>query len=899
MRPLLDMDTIQIEVTNACVHECSNCTRLVGHSEKPFFISMAEFCAAVDSLVDYPKMVGMMGGEPLIHPQFEEMAAYLHSRIPRERCGLWSTLPKGKEHLAPLIAKVFGNVLLNDHTHGDIQHCPVLVAPADLGVDEFTMWHRIEHCPVQNSWSASITPKGGFFCEIAGALDMVLGGPGGWKVEPGWWKKTPKDYTAQMERYCRNCGAAFPLKPRMDTDGIDDLSESLLEKLKQRNSPKVRKGSYRVYDQGFVQEDAGINQFRRDNEYFQRIAARYGLGLRTNRMNYLEPYLLEGGDRQRDADAAMEAGNYSEAAALYAQDLEHDPQNITLLYNYATALSGLHRYDEAADLVCQALAIQPDNVECNLMLAFTRHNQNRHQEALHYYRLLDRRNAIIPLGNLAARVYFLAGRAALETGQITISREFFSKSLAIDPENVSARFARCLGGLGVPTSEIEAEEARIRFTSELNELVSLTKLDTTERIERAYQALGEAVHYYLAYQCKDDRDLQKQFGCFVCNVMAAKFPEMAKEKKPSLITGRRIKVGIVSAHFYLHSVWKIIVRGWLGYLDREKFSLHCYSLGEVHDAATEQARSLSDQFFESTDLPVMMDKIAEDQLDLIIYPGIGMDHRTQQLAALRLAPVQAVAWGHPVTTGMPTMDYFLSSDLMEPSGSERHYTEKLVRLPNLSVCYQPLETGMAKQPDNIIGTAGDEVLFLCCQNLLKYRPQHDLIYPRIALELPNARFVFINYSAAQSKILMKRLEQAFEQLGLVAEKHLQLVPKLNSADYNAVNAAADVYLDSIGWSGGNTTFESLPYNKPIVTLPGEFMRGRHTSAILTMMGVTETIASDVDDYVRIAVRLGSDVGWRKEISAKIAACKHKVYGDKACIHGLEQFIEAACCRVSA
>ncbi len=88
MRPLLDMDVIQIEITNACVHQCANCTRLVGHAKKPFFMEMDFFKNAVDSLVDYPKMVGIMGGEPLLHPQFPEMAAYLKSKMPDKlRCG--------------------------------------------------------------------------------------------------------------------------------------------------------------------------------------------------------------------------------------------------------------------------------------------------------------------------------------------------------------------------------------------------------------------------------------------------------------------------------------------------------------------------------------------------------------------------------------------------------------------------------------------------------------------------------------------------------------------------------------------------------------------------------------------------------------------------------------------
>jgi len=292
MRSLLNMDTIQIEITNACVNQCSNCTRLVGHSKTPFFMDLEFFKKAVDSLIDFPKMVGMMGGEPLLHPQFEEMALYLHSKIPPERCGLWSTLPKGRERFAPVIAKVFGNVLLNDHSLDDIYHTPVLVSGDECLADKFQMWYLIDHCWIQNCWSASITPKGGFFCEIAAALDMTFQGPGGWPIEPGWWKKTPKDFVNQMERYCVHCGAPYPLKGRLDSDEKDDITPRNLEILKKLGSPKVTKGLYQIYDKGFAEKNYQLNSFRKNTDYFKRIAAKYNLGLKKNKLGFLQPHLL-------------------------------------------------------------------------------------------------------------------------------------------------------------------------------------------------------------------------------------------------------------------------------------------------------------------------------------------------------------------------------------------------------------------------------------------------------------------------------------------------------------------------------------------------------------------------------------------------------------------------------
>jgi hypothetical protein len=287
------MDTIQIEITNACVLKCSNCTRLVGHSKKPFFMDMVFFKKAVDSLTNFPKMIGIMGGEPLLHPDFKKISYYLHSQVPRERCGLWTTLPISKKHYAPLIAKVYGNVLLNDHTLDGLYHTPILVSGKECIRDDFSMWYYIDHCWIQKSWSASITPKGAFFCEVAAAFDMVFEGPGGWPVALDWWKKTPKDYTEQMETYCVRCGVPYPLNPRIDSDGIDDISYGNLKKLKELGSPKIKKGRYHLYTDGLLTECVQFNNFRQDVEYFNRIAAKYGLCLRQNKNGYLEPLLNE------------------------------------------------------------------------------------------------------------------------------------------------------------------------------------------------------------------------------------------------------------------------------------------------------------------------------------------------------------------------------------------------------------------------------------------------------------------------------------------------------------------------------------------------------------------------------------------------------------------------------
>ena len=306
MRPLIEMDTIQIEFTNACPHRCSNCTRLVGHHREPFMLSWKQFTAAVDSMEGFPKMVGAMGGEPLLHPKFEAMCDYMRSKFPPSQLGLWTCLPEGFEHYREVICRTFGHIFLNDHTRSDVLHTPILVTADEIvgngSMEKWQMEYVQHHCWVQNSWSASINPKGAFFCEIAAALAQLLNYDDlGWRVKPGWWKKMPIDYVLQQGALCHLCGAALPLQKRESTDGRDDISNYWVKCLTHLKSPKLAKGAA-----GWVPHDLQTHEDPRptatykDPDYRDKIAARYGMFIMPNSQGFTTPYLKSNWTKEKE-----------------------------------------------------------------------------------------------------------------------------------------------------------------------------------------------------------------------------------------------------------------------------------------------------------------------------------------------------------------------------------------------------------------------------------------------------------------------------------------------------------------------------------------------------------------------------------------------------------------------
>jgi predicted O-linked N-acetylglucosamine transferase (SPINDLY family) len=230
---------------------------------------------------------------------------------------------------------------------------------------------------------------------------------------------------------------------------------------------------------------------------------------------------------------------------------------------------------------------------------------------------------------------------------------------------------------------------------------------------------------------------------------------------------------------------------------------------------------------------------------------------------------------------------------MEPANADSHYVERLIRLPNLSIHYEPLALPPVAVSRAELGLRADALVYWCGQSLYKYLPQHDEVFARIARAVPGCQFAFIRYHRGESvtALFRQRLDRAFAAVGLRAQDHCVILPPLDQQRFIAATGQADVFLDSLGWSGCNSMLESLPHDLPIVTMAGDLMRGRHGIAILAMMGVTDTIAESVDGYVAGAVRLGRDAAWHATVKARIAANKQRVYRDRSCIVALEDFLD--------
>jgi protein O-GlcNAc transferase len=438
----------------------------------------------------------------------------------------------------------------------------------------------------------------------------------------------------------------------------------------------------------------------------------------------------------------------------------------------------------------------------------------------------------------------------------------------------------------------QVEQYRGRFTKGLQRIIGEVQLETPLDRQRAVEAIGKNVNKYLAYQGHDDRALNVAYGGWVHQIVKANYPQWTQPlPPPRTASDGRLRVGYVSSRFRDGSVTKAFL-GWLREHNRAQVSVFAYHAHPAIDGITEQVRRSSEYFRQLPGPLAEAAKVVQaDNLHILVFLDLGMMPWMTLLAALRLAPIQCMAWDYPVTSGLPTIDYYFTGDLMEVEDSHEHYSERLVRLPGVGVSYTKpvIPAALLIKTRRDFGLREDAVIYLSPQTVFKYLPRQDHLFAQMAMRVPNSQFVFLVTNEIVSADFKIRLGRAFAAVGLNAADHCVLLPEVSSLDYWNLHRVSDVVLDTIGWSGGVSTFEAVACGLPVVTLPGELMRGRQSYAILAQLGVTDTIASDELEYVDIAVRLAIDPEWRQSVIKRTVEAHPKLYSDARCVRALEDF----------
>ena len=629
---------------------------------------------------------------------------------------------------------------------------------------------------------------------------------------------------------------------------------------------------------------------------------------------------------------------YVEGVWFIRRALDQRPEEPLALNNLGLAMCELHRHDEAIVLFDRSLTIQPHNAQTWFNRANALVKQDRLQEAIESYdrtlslspdlpgALANMGAALMAVGDAAAALINLGaaelvrgdaspaiaflrkamehganrtfclisiGKLLEELGDRGAARRTYIEAVESAPHLAEPRWALALSNLpNIPEDEAEILKSRADFKDSLDELLTWY---ATEGSAGVVENVDFATSpFYLAYQRLNNRELMSQFGDLRSLVMSKWFANAGLASVPDRQRDGPLRVGIVSAELYNHSVWQAIMRGWFKHIDRDRASLVAFHVGAKSDAETDFARANSDTFhFGERPLVEWARLIIDSRLDILIYPSVGMNITSSNLAALRLAPIQMATWGHPDTTGLPTIDYYVSAEAFEPHDAERAYREKLIRLPGIGVCYSPPPVVPVSPELHELGLDDGRTLILCPGAPFKYAPQDDAILSAIAQRAQNTQFVFFHSKnkSLMSNRLEARIRSVFASEGLDAERQVRFIPFQGRQTFLGLIDRADLCLDTIGFSGFNTAMQILGVGTPLVAYEGDFVRGRLASGPIRLLGLHELVATTADAFVSIAARLATDKAYRSNIRNQIRQGITTLYEDRETVSAFQRYLE--------
>jgi len=431
----------------------------------------------------------------------------------------------------------------------------------------------------------------------------------------------------------------------------------------------------------------------------------------------------------------------------------------------------------------------------------------------------------------------------------------------------------------------EVKASRLKFESNLEVLIKerIPLLDPVKEFGRT--------NFLLAYHGLNDKQILQRVADFyeqACPALLYEAPHCARPRE----VGVKRRIGFLSKYITRHSV-ALSFQGIIQALaSRNDFELYLISHTDADDALIHSTYpTLGERFVRiKNDLAVARDQISKLELDVLVYLDIGMEAFGYFLAYSRLARIQCVSGGHPVTTGISNMDYYLSSDLIEGTDADEHYSEELVRLP-----FGPLYLPRPGMPPIMktraeLGLPLEGSLYICPLLLHKLHPDFDEAIGRILSLDPNGRVVLIadkEFSYRQEK-LIERFEKTLSSQIL---QRVVFIPWVNDPhDFIAVINSCDVVLDSFHFGLGTTIMPIAVVGTPFVTKPSEYQRGRVGLYYAKLLEMEECVAHTTEEYAQLAVSIARNPNHRLLLKTKFLRNSHVLFENQKAIEDMIKFL---------
>ncbi|RYH71101.1 MAG: tetratricopeptide repeat protein [Alcaligenaceae bacterium] len=561
----------------------------------------------------------------------------------------------------------------------------------------------------------------------------------------------------------------------------------------------------------------------------------------------------------RLGNAAVARENFAVAAEHYACHVARNPQAGSGYVCLGFALSELGRWSEAIDSLNQALTLDPDNADGLFLLGRARLQSHEAEaaeqawnrahalapdlEALygdHCFLLFSRGKIDAALSLIETGIArfpqnsdfrFYLGNLLAERGDFAPAVRAFNDALALGNESASV-----YSNLGTALVQIGDHESAIEMLKKAQDLAPDSAL--------------AASNYLLSIQYTAKLTKAEKFA--VAQAFAERFEnplitQWGNYRQDVGTTKRRMRIGYVSGDLRNHAL-AFFFEPIIACHDKARFEVFCYYTHPEVDHVSRRIRASADHWLSCHGMSdeALAAHIRGDEIDVLVDLSGHTGHNRLLTFARKPAPVQMTWLGYQATTGLRAMDYRITDEALDPTGTSEHFhSEQLIRLP-ASGTFNP---SSASPPVNKLpALSGRPFTFGCLNNPSKITNEVLGLWARILIGNSEARLMIGNSTPA----LMKDLSAKMERCG-VDSMRLLFVPKVSLVEYLTLHHQIDLALDTFPYNGGTTTFHSLWMGVPIVALEGDSTLSKVGTSLMRAMGLNQFCADTAERYVELAL----------------------------------------------
>ena len=359
--------------------------------------------------------------------------------------------------------------------------------------------------------------------------------------------------------------------------------------------------------------------------------------------------------------------------------------------------------------------------------------------------------------------------------------------------------------------------------------------------------------FNLSYDQYENLDLNKK----IVNILRKIYPELNQNSviKDKNIN-KRIRIGFISEFFSNHTIGKLF-KGMIFHLDKKKFEIIVF-----HSHKTDRS-PIFKEFLDAEinrgirniilpkNFQQSVDQIHSENLDLVFFPDIGMSTEFYYLSFIRFAKIQVTSWGHPISSSNVSIDYFLSSKLLETENTEKRFSEKIILSDYLPMYFYKPKIKNALNDDEIV----KKNIYFCSQNLIKVHPHFDEIVSKILIKDKKAKILFVK---DKNEIKFKKLIERMSKNHLFDSNRVSFLGKMGVEEYINLCGSSSILLDTLYFGAGNSFHESMFYGTPTVSMPTDNLKSRIVLGAYNQMQIEKPpIVTSIDEYVDCAVEFAN------------------------------------------